>query len=172
MFFFMYVIRIHESVDTLLIRRYNTLLTSFATFVKRNLYKTIKLPGFSKNSYLKKRVYSVHFDTGRKLIRCRRRIRCWGHKQGNSCYLVLIRNPSTVNYNLVIQINWTLAVNNNWCERCPSVSQNWGKNDSWRMCYGITSWVRRVEVCVGSGSEPRLIPNRNDRYSVSKSMIG
>ena len=96
MFFFMYVIRIHESVDTLLIRRYNTLLTSFATFVRRNLYKTIKLPGFSKNSYLKKRVYSVHFDTGRKLIRCRCRIRCWGQKQGNSCYLVLIRNPSIV----------------------------------------------------------------------------
>jgi len=35
-FFFMYVIRIHELVDTLLIRRYNTLLTSFATFVRRN----------------------------------------------------------------------------------------------------------------------------------------
>jgi len=94
MFFFMYVIRIHESVDTLLIRRYNTLLTSFATFVRKNLYKTIKLPGFSKNSYLKKRVYSVHVDTGRKLIRCRCRIRCWGQKQGNSCYRVLIRNPS------------------------------------------------------------------------------
>ena len=53
MFFFMYVLRIHELVDALSIRRYNTLLTSFATFVRKNLYKTIKLPGFSKNSYLK-----------------------------------------------------------------------------------------------------------------------
>ena len=94
MFFFMYVLKIYELVDALSIRRYNTLLTSFATFVRKNLYKTIKLPGFSKNSYLKKRVYSVHFDTGRKLIRCRCRIRCWGQKQGNSCYLVLIRNHS------------------------------------------------------------------------------
>jgi len=112
MFFFMYVIRIHESVDTLLIRRYNTLLTSFATFVRRNLYKTIKLPGFSKNSYLKKRVYSVHFDTERKLIRCRCRIRCWGQKQGNSCYLVLIRNPSIViNISISFQIKKHLSRN-------------------------------------------------------------
>jgi len=57
--FFLYVIRIHELVDALLIRRYNTLLNSFTTFVRKNLYKTIKLPGFSKNSYLKKRVYNV-----------------------------------------------------------------------------------------------------------------
>ena len=48
MFFFMYVLRIHELVDALSIRRYNTLLTSFATFVRKNLYKTIKLPGFFK----------------------------------------------------------------------------------------------------------------------------
>ena len=99
MFFLMYVLRIYELVDALSIRRYNTLLTSFATFVKKNLYKTIKLPGFTKNSYLKKRVYSVHFDTGRKLIRCRCRIRCWGQKQGNSCHLVLIRNHSILEGN-------------------------------------------------------------------------
>jgi len=43
----------------------------------------IKLSSYL-NSYLKKRVYSVHIDTGRKRTRCRCRIRCCGQKQGNS----------------------------------------------------------------------------------------